>query len=88
MIRGQESIQRADDKSFLIDFETEVKETYEAGNIKAPVHLCGGNEEQLIKIFSKIGVDDWVFSTWRSHYHALLHGVAPKVLKQKIYLAI
>ena len=27
MIRGQESIQRADDKSFLIDFETEVKET-------------------------------------------------------------
>ena len=38
----------------------------------------------LIKIFSKVGVDDWVFSTWRSHYHALLHGVEPKVLKQKI----
>ena len=38
------------DKQYLIDFETEVKETYEAGNIKAPVHLCGGNEEQLIEI--------------------------------------
>ena len=42
------------DKQYLIDFETEVKETYEAGNIKAPVHLCGGNEEQLIQIFEKV----------------------------------
>ena len=25
-----------------------------------------------------------MFSTWRSHYHALLHGVEPQVLKQKI----
>ena len=51
MIRGQESIQRADDKSFLIDFETEIKEIYEDGKITAPVHLSGGNEDQLIEIF-------------------------------------
>ena len=24
------------------------------------------------------------YSHWRSHYHALLHGVEPSVLKQKI----
>ena len=59
------------DKQYLIDFETEVKETYEAGNIKAPVHLCGGNEEQLIQIFEKVDKDDWVFCSWRNHYHAL-----------------
>ena len=75
MIRGQESIQRADDKSFLIDFETEIKEIYEDGKITAPVHLSGGNEDQLIEIFKDVDKDDWVFSSWRNHYHALLHGV-------------
>ena len=74
MIRGQESIQRADDKSFLIDFETEVKEIYESGKITSPVHLSGGNENELIKIFEDVDKDDWVFSSWRNHYHALLHG--------------
>ena len=42
------------DKQYLIDFETEVKEIYEAGDIKAPVHLSGGNEDQLIQIFEKV----------------------------------
>jgi len=57
----------------LIDFENEVIKYWEGG--KGPVHLSNGNERQLIEIFTRIGVDDWVFSTWRSHYHALLHGV-------------
>ena len=34
----------------LIDFETKVKETYEAGKIKGPIHLAKNNEEQLIEI--------------------------------------
>jgi pyruvate dehydrogenase E1 component alpha subunit len=59
----------------LIDFENEVINHWEGGKIKGPVHLSNGNERQLIEIFTRIGVDDWVFSTWRSHYHALLHGV-------------
>ena len=84
MIRGQESIQRADDKSFLIDFETEIKEIYEDGKITAPVHLSGGNEDQLIEIFKDVDKDDWVFSSWRNHYHALLHGVPRETLKDLI----
>jgi len=63
------------DKQFLIDFETEVKERYEAGEIKAPVHLSSNNEDNLIEIFKKVNQDDWVFSSWRNHYHALLHGI-------------
>ena len=35
------------DKQYLIDFETEVKERYEAGEIKAPVHLASNNEDEL-----------------------------------------
>ena len=67
-------------KNFLIDFEKRVQKVYEAGKIKAPIHLSGNNEDQLIEIFKKIDKDDWVFSTWRNHYHALLHGFDPKKL--------
>ena len=84
MSRGQESIQRADDKSFLIDFETEVKEIYESGKITSPVHLSGGNENELIKIFEDVDKDDWVFSSWRNHYHALLHGIPRDTLMNQI----
>ena len=71
-------------KEELIAFEDDIITHWENGEIRGPIHLSNGNEEQLIKIFQKIAVGDWVFSTWRSHYHALLHGVDPKFLKQKI----
>ncbi len=41
-------------KKKLIDFELKVKKIYENGKIRAPIHLSGGNENQLIKIFKKI----------------------------------
>ena len=68
----------------LIDFETKVKETYEAGEIRGPIHLAKNNEEQLIEIFQYIDPDDWVFVPWRNHYHALLHGVDPEKLFNSI----
>ncbi|MBC8421797.1 MAG: hypothetical protein H8E03_00095 [Pelagibacteraceae bacterium] len=72
------------DKQFLIDFETEVRERYEAGEIKAPVHLSSNNESQLIEIFDKVDKNDWVFSSWRNHYHALLHGIPRDTLMDLI----
>tara|TARA_B100001057_G_scaffold500829_1_gene618141 strand:+ start:453 stop:1037 length:585 start_codon:yes stop_codon:yes gene_type:complete len=71
-------------KSKLINFETKIKKLYEAGKIRAPIHLSKGNEDQLIKIFKKIKKEDWVFSNWRSHYHALLHGIPEKWLENRI----
>ena len=68
----------------LISFEDRVKEAYEAGQIKGPVHLSKNNEEQLIELFKNISEDDWVFSAWRNHYHALLHGVDPEYLFNSI----
>jgi len=68
----------------LIKFEDDIISHWEGGGIRGPIHLSNGNEKELIEVFKKIGVNDWVFSTWRSHYHALLHGVDPSVLKQKI----
>ena len=71
-------------KKELIDFELDIKKVYESGKIKAPIHLSGNNESELIKIFKKIHKNDWVFSTWRNHYHALLKGIPQDWLKKEI----
>jgi radical SAM superfamily enzyme YgiQ (UPF0313 family) len=71
-------------KGDLIAFEEEIRQIYEAGKIKAPVHFCRGNEEQLLEIFKNVKKEDWIFSTHRSHYHALLKGVGRGWLKNEI----
>jgi pyruvate dehydrogenase E1 component alpha subunit len=60
----------------LIRFEEKIVEHWEAGKIRGPIHLSNGNEEQLIEIFKRVSENDWVFSTWRSHYHWLLKGAS------------
>lgn len=59
----------------LIDFENLIVSHWESAKIRGPVHLSNGNESQLIEIFKRIKTTDWVFSTWRSHYHAMLKGI-------------
>lgn len=71
-------------KQELIDFEGEVAKLWEEGKINAPVHLSGGNEDELIGIFGGIRRHDYVFSGHRNHYHALLHNVPAGVLLQEI----
>jgi len=73
-------------KEDLIQFETDIKDEFLQAKIKAPIHLSDGNEDQLIRIFQKIDRNDWVFSTWRNHYHALLHGIDPAWLKEQIMM--
>lgn len=71
-------------KEELLKFEEEIKDLFLDKKILAPVHLTKGNEEQLIEIFKDIKKNDWVFSTHRSHYHALLKGVGKEWLKNEI----
>jgi len=71
-------------KEELISFENWVVDTFNDGQLKSPVHLSGGNETELIEIFKQIKPTDWVFSTYRSHYHALLHGISEQWLKEWI----
>lgn len=71
-------------KESLIAFEDRIRAHWEAGNIATQVHLCGGNEEQLIELFHEIRPGDWVFSTHRNHYHALLCGYPETELEQSI----
>ena len=68
----------------LIDYENMIVEHWENAKIRGPVHLSNGNEEPLIDIFKRIKTTDWVFSTWRSHYHALLKGMDPKFIENEV----
>lgn len=68
----------------LIAFEAEVAAEFERGHIRGPVHISGGNEAALIEIFKDVRPVDWVISTYRSHYHALLHGIP----REKVMAAI
>lgn len=70
--------------AILIAFEERVADAFRAKQIHAPIHLSRNNEDQLIDIFKNIREQDWVFTTWRSHYHALLKGVPAEELYQEI----
>ena len=63
-------------KEQLEQFELDCKAEWETGSVLGPVHLSKGNEEQLIEIFQYVHPQDYVYSTWRNHYHALLHGIS------------
>ncbi len=68
----------------LAAFENDIADTFNRGEIKAPVHLAGGNETELIEIFEEVQPQDWCCGTWRFHYHALLKGVPADELKAAI----
>jgi pyruvate dehydrogenase E1 component alpha subunit len=68
----------------LIAFETEIAEIFNAGKIRAPVHLYYGNEAQMIEIFRDVKAEDWVFCSWRSHYQCLLKSVPREEVKAEI----
>lgn len=69
-------------KESLIAFENDVKRLWEQGDLPYLLHLCGGNEQQIIDIFDEAQEGDWFFVSHRNHYHSLLAGIpAEKVMK-------
>jgi TPP-dependent pyruvate/acetoin dehydrogenase alpha subunit len=71
-------------KSQLIRFEALIARLWEKGRINAPIHLSGGSEDAVIEVFKNIKPTDYVFSTHRNHYHALLHGLSPRKILREI----
>lgn len=71
-------------KQKLIDFENQIGDLYMNNQLPFLFHLSGGNEDQLIEIFKEIKEDDYVISSHRNHYHALLHGIPPETVIDRI----
>lgn len=65
-------------------FEQRIVAHFASGKLPCLIHLSGGNEEQLIRLFREIQPEDWVFSTHRNHYHALLKGIPEATLEAAI----
>lgn len=72
------------DVASLKEFEANLVLLFKEGKINAPLHLSGGNEEQLLNLFNFIQPQDYVLSTHRAHYHYLLKGGDPQVLLDEI----
>jgi pyruvate dehydrogenase E1 component alpha subunit len=68
----------------LISFENRIGDLYLDNKLPFLFHLSGGNEKELIDIFENIDEGDYVLSNHRSHYHALLHGLPPEEIEEKI----
>jgi pyruvate dehydrogenase E1 component alpha subunit len=71
-------------KNDLREFELEIFELFKNKQIKSPIHLRGGNEEQLIELFKHINPEDYCFFTWASHLECLLKGVPREQVKAAI----
>lgn len=71
-------------KDELIAFEKRVADAFNEGKIRAPVHLSGNNEDQLMEVFKDIRPDDWVCGAWRMQYNCLLKGVPEEQLFEDI----
>jgi len=72
------------DSKELIQFEKDIIEMYLAGKLPYPIHLSGGNEKEIIEIFKNIKKEDWIVTTYRSHYHSLLKSGKKDWLVKKI----
>jgi TPP-dependent pyruvate/acetoin dehydrogenase alpha subunit len=71
-------------KEELIEFEEHIKQCYLNKEILAPIHLRGGCEDQIIKVFEHVKENDYVLCSWASHLQALLKGIPKDKIKQRI----
>jgi len=65
-------------------FEAKIQSAWECGELPSLIHLCGGNEQQLLEIFEQIQPEDWIFISHRGHYHCLLKGMSEEKLESFI----
>lgn len=73
-------------KKDLENFTNEIANLFEQAKIKAPVHLSKGNERKLMILFDNLNITkkDWIFTTYRSHFHWLLSERNSEELKKQI----
>jgi pyruvate dehydrogenase E1 component alpha subunit len=72
-------------KELLIATENRIKAHWEAGDLPYLTHLAGGNEDFLLEYYGKnVKPGDWVLCSHRTHYHALMYGIDPDDLVQRV----
>jgi pyruvate dehydrogenase E1 component alpha subunit len=83
------------DKATLLDlyremllirrFEEKTAEMYQAARIGGFCHLNIGEEASIVGTISALRTDDYVYSTYREHGHAIAKGVDPKAVMAELF---
>lgn len=66
-------------------FEESLIEPLTSKEIVCPVHLCTGQEAVATGVCANLGIEDWAFSTHRSHGHYIAKGGDLKALMAELY---
>lgn len=71
-------------KEQLIAAKERIRQVFADGDLPFVIHLSGGNEDQLIRIFERIKPGDYVFGSHRSHYLFMLAGGTAEELESEV----
>jgi pyruvate dehydrogenase E1 component alpha subunit len=66
-------------------FEESAAEWYARGRIKGFLHLYIGQEAVGAGVFSKLREDDYIYTHYREHGHALARGIDPKRIMAELF---
>ena len=66
-------------------FEEKAAEMYARGKIKGFLHLYIGQEAVGVGVISKLRPDDYIYSHYREHGHALARGLDPKRIMAELF---
>src|SRR5688572_17698263 len=66
-------------------FEEKVNEMYVKAKIGGYCHLNNGEEACIVGAYSVLGQEDYVFTSYRDHGHALARGVPPKEVMAELF---
>ena len=66
-------------------FEEAAAEQYTRARIGGYLHLNTGEEATVVGAMDALGAQDWVFSNYREHGHAIARGVDPKAIMAELF---
>jgi pyruvate dehydrogenase E1 component alpha subunit len=66
-------------------FEDKAAEMYQRGKIKGFLHLYSGQEAVAVGLMSKLRPDDYVYSHYREHGHAIARGLDPRAVMAELF---
>ncbi|MBI2939218.1 MAG: pyruvate dehydrogenase (acetyl-transferring) E1 component subunit alpha [Chloroflexi bacterium] len=82
----REELQRLWGEMVLIRrFEERVAEMYTRARIGGYTHLNIGEEATVVGALTTLRPDDYIFSNYRDHGHALVRGIAPRAIMAELF---
>ncbi|MHB9091031.1 MAG: thiamine pyrophosphate-dependent enzyme, partial [Chloroflexota bacterium] len=66
-------------------FEEKVGEMYTRAKMGGYVHLNVGEEATIVGSISALAPQDYIFTSYREHGHALARGIEPKLVMAELY---